>query len=148
VKKPKVDDATDDLTLKLKGKWINVDERSRFKRVIFEHKDDSDRPTLGWTVRCFPIVSTGPGYEGEELKLHLLDELNFHGEREKAGKAEKGPRVVYGFATWEHEAGGKKLADFHMTFRMEGELLVVDTYAIYTGDFFPQHWQNEYKKEK
>ena len=43
--------------------------------------------------------------EGEaEPKLHLLDELNFRGEREKAGKEEKGPRVVYGFATWVHEA--------------------------------------------
>ena len=31
MKKPKIDDATDDLTSKLKGKWINVDEPLGFQ---------------------------------------------------------------------------------------------------------------------
>ena len=41
VKKPKIDEVKDDLTLKLKGKWINVDKDPHAaKRIIIENKDD------------------------------------------------------------------------------------------------------------
>lgn len=84
-----------------------------------------------------PVVDNDwPGYE---LKLRMMHEIE---------GAANGPRVVWGFATWEKVTDGKKEAEYHMTFRMKGELLVVETFAIYTGNFFPQHWQCEYKKEK
>jgi RNA polymerase sigma factor (sigma-70 family) len=148
VNKPKIDDATADLTLKLKGKWINVDEGSvGDKRIIIEHKDDNDETNQGWTVLCTKMV-TGPTgkqkeVEVEKLKLHMLRESDVRGKVIK----DKG-RVEYGFAIWESKERGQKLCDYHMTLRMKDELLVVETYAIPTGQFVPQHWRCEYKKEK
>ena len=141
-KKLKVDEATNDLTFQLKGKWINVDERSVGpKRIVVENKDDNDKTHQGWTVITPVLVPTvDRDWEGEKLKLHMLLEPG-GGNKDKR-------HFVNGFATWESKERDKKRADYHMTFRMEGELLVVDTYAIYTGDFFPQHWRCEYKKEK
>src|SRR5262249_7492518 len=129
VKKPKVDDAAGDLTLKLKGKWINVSEKSgAARRIIIENKDDNDKTNQGWTV-ITPVLTpvVEQDWEGERLKLHMLLETNV------GGGAKNERRVVYGFATWEKMDGGKKFAEYHMTFRMNGELLVVETYAIYTG---------------
>jgi hypothetical protein len=124
-----------------------VDERSDFKRVIVQTDGNSEKKNQNWSVRCFPIVSTVPGYEGEKLKLHMLIETEVGSDRAKLPKVQRN-RVMYGFASWENKDKDKKLADYHLSFRMEGELLVVDTYAIYAGDFSPLHWRCEYKKEK
>jgi RNA polymerase sigma-70 factor (ECF subfamily) len=143
-KQPKIDDTADDLTLKLKGKWINVIEKPRAaKRIIIENKDDDDKSNQGWTVITPVLAPTiEQDWDGERLKLHLLRETDVGG-----GVKAKG-RVEYGFATWESKERGRKLGDYHMTFRMKGELLVVETFYIPTGEFFPQHWRCEYKKDK
>jgi RNA polymerase sigma factor (sigma-70 family) len=147
VKASKVDDEAEDLTVKLKGKWVNVDKESYFKRIVIENTDDADKAHQGWTMQWTMLASTGEDVDVEKLKLHLLDETEVSAKQKKPTKPAKKGRVMYGFATWESMERGKKLADYHMTLRMEGELLVVETFKIPTGAFFPQHWRCEYKRE-
>jgi hypothetical protein len=148
LKEPKTEKPPGDMTSKLKGTWVNVDGGSDFKKIIIKNKDDNDKTNGGWTVTWTQIVSTGKEEEGDELGLHLLLETYVGGDREKLAKSQKEHRLGSAFATWESMERGKKLSDQHMVFRIEGELLVVDSYRIPTGHFFPSHWRCEYKKQK
>ncbi len=147
VKKPKIEEATDDLTSKLKGKWINVDEGSLGDmQIVIEHKDDNDKKNQGWTAiftRMIPDpkdnqkkVEVGSG----QFQLLMLLEIDYSSDREKSIKKD---RVVYGLATSRDRQGFGR--DNHMTFRMEGELLVVESFFTQLP---PRHWRCEYKKEK
>ena len=150
-KKPKIDEATDDLRLKLKGTWINVDEGSLGDtRITIENKDDNDKTNQGWTALCTKMI-TDPNdkqkklqVKADKLKLHMLLEIDSSGDPEKSIKKD---RVVYGFATWDNgRIQGFGFTGPHLIFRMEGELLVVETYAV--GHPPHYHLRCEYKKEK
>jgi RNA polymerase sigma factor (sigma-70 family) len=116
------------------GKWVNVHKDSPLtRRVVIEKKKDE------WTVQTWD-VGDRKEVEGQKVKLHLLHETDIHGTRVGALPGQPA-RLMHGFATQ-----SDRIADRHLTLRIEKDLLIVETYTIFKDDRTPRHFRCEFKK--
>jgi RNA polymerase sigma factor (sigma-70 family) len=116
------------------GKWVNIHKDSPLtRRVVIEKKNDE------WTVQTWD-VGDRKEVEGQKVKLHLLHETDIHGTRVGALPGQPA-RLMHGFATQ-----SDKIADRHLTLRIEKDVLIVETYTIFKDDRTPRHFRCEFKK--